>query len=169
MTTRTQRRPARAGTASLAALVAVGALIGSLTGCAGQADAEGAAGEAILIVRDGALRVPDTDCSGSAQYLFVHSGAVLTVSEGDDDVVTEITLRPGTAQRADDNDYGTVSRIPTFCEFSFSDAELTPGTTYTFRIGDRSLGEAEYQPDDSGRFRLGYPALGDPTSVQEGE
>ncbi|MDR2997895.1 MAG: hypothetical protein LBU78_07230, partial [Microbacterium sp.] len=131
MTTRTQRRPARAGAVPLAALIAVSALIGALTGCAGQAEAE-SAGDAVLIVRDGALRVPETDCSGSAQYLFVHSGAVLSVSEGED-VVTEVTLRPGTAQRSDDNDYGTVSRVPTFCEFSFSDAGLAPGTTYTFR------------------------------------
>ncbi|MFE6996455.1 hypothetical protein ACFVAE_10900 [Microbacterium sp. NPDC057659] len=168
MTTPTQRRPARAGAGSLATIAAVGALIGGLTGCAGPADAAGGDGDAVLIVRDGALRAPDSDCSGSARYLFVHSGAVLTISEGED-VVTELTLQPGTAQRADDKDYGTVARVPTFCEFSFSAAELTAGTTYTFRIGDRSLGEAEYQRDDSGPFRLGYPALGDPSSVQEGE
>ncbi|WP_308492429.1 hypothetical protein [Microbacterium terrisoli] len=159
--TSTRLRIALVGTA-ICALAATGAL----AGCATTSGADGP--DSALIVRDGTLRVPDADCAGAAPYLFVHAGATLTIADETGAVVLDTPLSPGTAQRADDTDYGNAPRVPTFCAFDFPATGLIPGDTYTFRVGDRTVGHAEFDPDDAGVFRIGYPALGDPSSVLKG-
>ncbi|MDL9977999.1 hypothetical protein [Microbacterium candidum] len=157
--------PSARRAASLALSLAAVAL---LAGCAGTAGGS-AASDSTLVVRDGALRAPGTACSGSGQYLFVHAGVHLTVTDGSGGVVLDAALPSGTATRADDNDYGNAARVPTFCTFDFAAAGLEAGSTYDFSIEGRSLGSAAFQPDASGGFRFDYPALGDPAAVQGGD
>lgn len=149
---------------SLGAVLTLLLTAGALTACASSA-AGGAATDGTIVIRDGALRVPDADCAGSGSFLFAHAGATLTVTDVDGDVVIETELPTGEPLRADDKDYGVAKRVPTFCTFAFDAGTLADGETYAFRIDGTELGSSLFQRDGDGVGMIAYPALGAPITV----
>ncbi|MDR6867986.1 hypothetical protein J2Y69_002594 [Microbacterium resistens] len=154
---------ARRRLAVLAGSVLAGAAVTgiALTACAPQATAQ----DGLLVVRDGALRAPDADCAGSGSALFLHAGAVLTAVDDDGRTVLEATLPSGRADRSDDKDYGSASRIPTVCAFPFPAAALEDGRPYTFRVDGTEIGRTEIRRTRDDLAVVAYPLLGDPSAT----
>lgn len=145
-------------------LVVLAALCIPLSACAASSDSSA---QGALIVRDGSLRALDTDCSGSGPYLFIHSGAQLTIRDSSGTKAETVKLKLGEAIAADTKDYGTARRVPSYCSFAIPTATLTSGETYVFAIDGTELGELVYIEGPDGPEPIAYPALGNPTTPQE--
>ena len=80
-----------------------------------------------LQVRDGWIREPGTECSGSRPFLYVHKDAAFLVEEGDgEEKISEGSLPAGVAEEAVDEDL-EAERVPTFCTFQFTVSVPEPG------------------------------------------
>jgi hypothetical protein len=89
----------------------------------GPAPEEGGPGDVRLtmqvLVRDGTIRNPGVECSGSRPFLYVHANAAYRVEDAaTEEPLLTGSLPAGTAIEAYDEDLG-VPRVPTFCLVSW--------------------------------------------------
>jgi len=117
--------------------------------------------DGLLVIRDGALRAPGADCSGSGGLLFAHAGATLTAKDDAGEVVLTATLPVGTMLRSDSKDYGEARRLPSFCTFPFPAHALADGERYHFQVDTTEIGSAIFTRDDTGVGSIAFPPLGD--------
>lgn len=142
-----------------AGLVLTGILSLSLLGCAGAESP--APQDGMLVIRDGALRAPDAECSGSAGLIFAHAGATLTAKDDSGAVVLQTPLPAGRMLRSDSKDYGEAKRLPSFCTFAFPAEGLIDGQRYHFEVDTTDIGSATFTRDETGVGSVAYPPLGD--------
>jgi hypothetical protein len=113
-------------------------LIASLVGCGPTGptatpspDADLVTFDLQVLVRDGAIRTLDAECSGSSGFLYIHRGAPYWVEEtADGRVALAGQLPAGTVVPAFPDDFG-VPRVPSFCRFSW---EVTLAADREYRL-----------------------------------